>query len=341
MRKLATIRKIEAISPIPNADAIEVAHVGGWCVVVKKDEFKVNDLAVYLEIDSWVPHDLAPFLSKGVEPREFNGVKGERLRTVKLRGQISQGLLLSLSVLPHALGFDYATDKTVGEDVSHWLGIQKYEAPVPAQLAGEVRGMFPTKIPKTDQERIQNLTVELEEWRAAGLSWEVTEKLDGTSMTVYTDGDDEGVCSRNLNLKETQSNSLWRAANRAQLVEKLRSTGRNLALQGELVGEGVQGNRYKIRGQEFYLYDIYDIDRGRYLQPRERRLLARTLDIAHVPVLTEAEVLEVCTVEHILKWAEGVATQGGMEREGIVFKCNEREVSFKAISNKFLLKGGE
>jgi RNA ligase (TIGR02306 family) len=341
MRKLATIRKIDNIRPIVGADAIECAVVGGWTVVVKKDEFKVGDLAVYLEIDSWVPHNLAPFLSKGVEPREFNGVKGERLRTVKLRGQISQGLLLPLSVFPRSLGFDYATDRTVGEDVSHWLGIQKWEAPIPAQLAGDVRGMFPTKIPKTDQERIQNLTVELEEWKAEALSWEVTEKLDGTSMTVYVDGDDEGVCSRNLNLKENEANSLWRVAKHDQLIEKLRSTGRNLAIQGELVGEGIQKNMYKLKGQHFFLFDVYDIDRGAYLNPVERRALASKLDIGHVPVLKEDEVLEVCTVEHILKWAEGVATQGGMEREGIVFKCNEREVSFKSVSNKFLLKGGE
>jgi RNA ligase (TIGR02306 family) len=226
-----------------------------------------------------------------------------------------------------------------GEDVSDLLGIQKYEPPVPAQLAGEVRGMFPSFIPKTDQERIQNLTAELEEWRS--LSWEVTEKLDGSSMTVYAVADDEGVCSRNLNLKENKSNSLWRVAKHDQLIEKIRSTGRNLAIQGEIVGEGIQKNSYKIKGQEFFLFDVYDIDRGAYLYPVERRALAKSLDINHVPVLKSDEVLEVCNVGHILKWAEGVATLGGMEREGIVFKCNEREESFKAISNVYLLKGGE
>jgi RNA ligase (TIGR02306 family) len=228
-----------------------------------------------------------------------------------------------------------------GDDVSDLLGIVKYEPPVPAQLAGEVRGVFPGFIPKTDQERIQNLTAELEEWKAEKLSWEVTEKLDGSSMTVYVMGDDSGVCSRNLNLKENADNSLWRVAIQNRLIEKIRSTGRNLALQGEIVGEGIQKNRYKIKGQDFYLFDIYDLDMGRYLNPTERRDLAKSLDIKHVPVLKSDEVLEVCNVDHILKWAEGVATWGGMEREGIVFKCNEREVSFKAISNKFLLKGGE
>jgi RNA ligase (TIGR02306 family) len=342
MRKLATIRKIDNIRPIVGADAIEAAVVGGWTVVVKKDEFKVGDLAVYLEIDSWVPHELAPFLSKGDGPSVFNDIRGERLRTVKLRGQVSQGLLLPISILENLIYIDGTKFQVEeGADVSEFLSITKYEAPIPAQLAGDVRGMFPTKIPKTDQERIQNLTVELEEWKAAALSWEVTEKLDGTSMTVYVDGDDEGVCSRNLNLKENEANSLWRVAKHDQLIEKLRSTGRNLAVQGELVGEGIQKNMYKLKGQHFFLFDVYDIDRGAYLNPVERRALASKLDIGHVPVLKEDEVLEVCNVEHILKWAEAKALMGGADREGIVFKCNEREVSFKAISNKFLLKGGE
>ena len=340
MRKLATIRKIDGLRPIEGADAIEAAVVGGWTVVVKKGEYSVGDLAVYCEIDSWIPHELAPFLSKGSEPREFNGVKGERLRTVKLRGQLSQGLLLTIeSTFPGKdRNFFWSM---MGEDVSEQLGIQKYEAPVPAQLAGEVRGEFPSFIPKTDQERIQNLTVELEDWKREKLSWEVTEKMDGSSMTVYVNGDDSGVCSRNLNLKDVAGNSLWRVAKQNNLIEKLRTTGRNLALQGEIVGEGIQKNRYKIRAQDFYLFDVYDIDQGKYLTPTERKELAKALDIKHVPVLKCDEVLEVCTVEHILKWAEGVATWGGMEREGIVFKCNEREVSFKAISNRFLLKGGE
>lgn len=228
-----------------------------------------------------------------------------------------------------------------GQDVGLLLGIQLWSPPVPAQLAGEVRGPFPGFIPKTDQERIQNLTVELEQWKAEKLSWEVTEKLDGSSMTVYVQDDDEGVCSRNLNLKANPDNSLWKVAIANGLINKIRSTGRNLALQGELVGEGIQKNRYKIRGQDFYMFDIYDIDAGRYLTPTERRDLALTLDIKHVPVLMLSVVLEGCNVDHILKWAEGTATWGGMEREGIVFKCNEREVSFKAISNVYLLKGGE
>lgn len=341
MRKMATIRKIDALRPIEGADTIECAIVGGWTVVAKKGEYTAGDLAVYCEIDSFIPTAIAPFLTKaGQYPKTFEGVEGERLRTMKLRGQLSQGLLLPLSVLTmvDSLLFE-------GLDVSIPLGIIKYEAPVPAQLAGEVRGMFPSFMPKTDQERIQNLSAEFAQWQTNKLTWEVTEKLDGSSMTVYVNGDDHGVCSRNLNLKDTEGNSLWKVAHRDQIISAIFESGRNLAVQGEIVGEGIQSNAYKIKGQSFYVFDIYDIDAGRYLNPVERKEFCDLYGIMHVPVLAyKAELydtLGIATIEQVLKFAEAKSVMGditGPEREGLVFKCHEREVSFKAISNKFLLK---
>ena len=342
MRKMATIRKIDALNPIVGADAIEAATIGGWKVVVKKGEFKVGDLAVYCEIDSWIPTELAPFLSKGKEPRVYEGIKGERLRTVKLRGQLSQGLLLPLKELYGLL--QGLNNHFEGQDVSENLGIVKYEAPIPASLAGEVKGMFPSVIPKTDQERIQNLSVELEEWKAEKLTWEVTEKLDGSSMTVYIIDGEVGVCSRNLDLKPNKDNSLWATAYKNEINVKLIQSLSNLAIQGELVGNGIQGNIYKMRDQEFYVYDIYDIDAGRYFTPAERVAYCKVWDIKHVPVFKSDFMLTTETVADLLKMAEGKSVMGdivGPEREGLVYKCNERQVSFKTVSNKFLLKGGE
>jgi len=333
---MATIRRIDALRPIVGADAIECAIVGGWTCVVKKGEYTAGDLAVYCEIDSWIPHEIAPFLSKGNFPRVYNEVKGERLRTVKLRGQLSQGLLLPLSVIPFA---SYIPD----DDVSELLGIVKYEAPIPASLAGEIKGMFPSRIPKTDQERIQNLSTELEEWKAAGLTWEVTEKLDGSSMTVYIIDGEVGVCSRNLDLKPNKDNSLWATAYKNEIDVKLIQSLSNLAIQGELVGNGIQGNIYKMRDQEFYVYDIYDIDAGRYFTPAERVAYCKVWDIKHVPVFKTDFMLTNETVADLLQMAEAKSVMGdisGPEREGVVYKCNERQVSFKAISNKFLLKSG-
>ena len=339
MRKLATIRKIDALRPIPDADAIECAVVGGWTAVVKKGEFKEGDLAVYCEIDSWIPHEVAPFLSRGNFPRVYNEVKGERLRTVKLRGQLSQGLLLPLSILTMV-----ESELFEGLDVSFPLSITKYEAPIPAQLAGEVKGLFPSWIQKTDQERVQNLKEEFDYWLKEQPVWEVTEKLDGSSMTVYLRDGEFGVCSRNLELKPNETNSLWKVAVRADLELKLRQANRNLALQGELIGEGIQGNPYKMKGQEFFLFDIYDIDANKYLTPAERLTFVGEHDIKHVPVIaSNAELygtLGINSIEEILKFAEGKSVIGmtGCEREGFVFKSTTMQCSFKAISNKFLLK---
>ena len=343
MRKLATIRKIDALRPIPDADAIECAVVGGWTAVVKRGEFKAGDLAVYCEIDSWIPHALAPFLSKGKEPRVFDGIAGERLRTMKLRGQLSQGLLLPFAIMKPFFDDILFTE---GVDVSELLGIVKYEAPIPAQLAGEVKGMFPGWIQKTDQERIQNLKEELDYWLKEQHVWEVTEKLDGSSMTVFLRDGEFGVCSRNLELKPSESNSLWKVAIRNELELKLRRADRNLALQGELIGEGIQGNPYKQKGQEFFLFDIYDIDTSKYFTPAERKAFVEEHDIKHVPVLAFGaelwDTLGINSIDGILRFAEGKSVMGmiGCEREGVVFKSKAMQCSFKAISNKFLLKSG-
>jgi len=351
MRKMATIRKIDSIRPIEGADAIECAIVGGWTVVIKKGDYAVGDLAVYCEIDSFIPTSIAPFLTKpGHYAKEFEGVEGERLRTVKLRGQLSQGLLLPFTAAmaiqigagPGAKFEDY-----IGVDVSDLLGIKKYEAPIPAILAGEVKGMFPSRIPKTDQERVQNLSVEFGQWVEEELGWEVTEKLDGSSMTVYFMDGEVGVCSRNLDLKHNVDNSLWRAAYKNELPAKLTSIGRNIAIQGELIGNGIQGNIYKMRDQDFYVYDIYDIDAGRYFTPAERQEFVKAHNLNHCPIVAYNaklfDTLGISRVEQVLKFAEGKSVQGDAkpEREGLVFKCSTKQVSFKAISNKFLLKHGD
>ena len=344
MRKLATVRRIDAVRPIPDADSIECAVIGGWSVVIKKGEYREGDVAVYCEIDSWVPHELAPFLSKGQEPREFDGIRGERLRTVKLRGQVSQGLLLpftastaiQLGAGPGARFTDY-----IGMDISELLGIVKYEPPIPAQLAGEVKGPFPGYISRTDQERIQNLTEEFAQWQFEESRWEVTEKLDGCSMTAYVRDGEFGVCSRNLELRRNDTNSLWRAAIAQNLEAIILSTGRNLALQGELIGEGIQSNLYKLKGQKFYLYDIFDIDLGRYLLPEERDALFNSnhnFKVLRVPLLATERSL-ASTVEELLQWAEGKSELNpAVEREGVVFKRHGSNASFKAISNLFLLR---
>ena len=343
MRKLATIRRIDEIRPILDADAIECAVVGGWTVVVKKGDFKPGDLAVMAEIDAFIPANVAPFLSKGKDPSEFEGIKGERLRTVRLRKQLSQGLLLPLgagNVLTNNVSSIIVEE---GQDVSEFLGIIKWEAPIPASLAGQVKGKFPSSVPKTDSERIQNLTSELTEWLARGYTWETTEKLDGTSLTVILERDGRfGVCSRNWELTETKENSYWRAVRAADLETAMRKHGRAIAVQAELVGEGIQGNLYKLKGQHIYVYNIYDISETRYLSALERAVLVQFLGLNHVPIVGTGTLVPNSTAESLLFHAEGKSRLcETAEREGLVYKCLEDPgINFKAISNRFLLKTG-
>jgi RNA ligase (TIGR02306 family) len=340
MRKLATLRKIESINPIDGADAIEVATVGGWKVVVKKGEFFVGDLALYFEIDSWIPTELAPFLSKGKEPREFEGVKGERLRTIKLRGQLSQGLLMPVNILPDG---DCYMDGNIGEDVSEILGIKKWEKPMNAQLAGMARGNFPTQIPKTDQERAQNLVKEITTVINDGTRFEVTEKLEGSSMTCYLIEGVFGVCSRNLDLKETEGNAFWATARREGVEEKMRAIDPywSFAIQGELIGPGIQGNIYNLKETKFYVFDIYNIQTGGYLDPADRHALIDRMGLNHVPIISDSDKLQdllgIKDFDSILSFAEGESLLYNTEREGVVFREVNGGMSFKAISNKYLL----
>ena len=335
-RQLATIKRIDNIEPIEGADLIQVATLGGWKVVVKKDEYKIGDLAVYFEIDSWVPTTLAAFLSKDHAPRTYNGVSGERLRTVRLRKQISQGLLLPLRPTCESLDIEL----TEGTDLTEALNIQKYEQPVDASLAGFVQGVFPSFVPRTDQPRIQNLAKELAEWQAQDLTWTATEKCEGSSFTAYVHNSDFNICSRNYILKEDENNTMWATAFKYNLREKLLALNRNIALQAEIIGPGIQGNIYKLQSFQLEVFDIYDIDAGKYLLPADKDEVINALGMKSVPVLTTSYNLAGKTMSDLLQFAEGktVVSTVGCEREGVVFNCNELDTSFKVISNKYLIK---
>ena len=331
-RKLASVVKIVDIQPIPGADAIVVATVKGWKVVVKVNEYKVGDLAVYYEIDSFLPiRPQFEFLRKSSFKR-MGSTEGFRLKTIKLRGQISQGLL---TPIPSDIN-----DPKEGDDLTEVLGIVKYEPPIPAQLAGKIKGTFPSFIPKTDEIRIQNFENEVG-FSPVGERAYVTEKLDGTSFTCYFDNGVFGVCGRNWELTETSDNSLWRMANVLQLKEKMTKHGKNIALQGELIGAGINGNLYGLSDHKLYFFTGYDIDKGRRMFFDELEWVLFGLDLQMVPVLEKYGFVipnESNIVDYMLKYAEGKSVLNmEVDREGVVVRGLEREFSFKAISNTYLL----
>ena len=344
-RKLATIRKIKEINPIEGADAIELAVVDGWQVVVAKNVgHQVGDLVVYCEIDSFLPIEPEfEFLRKS-SYKKMGDQEGFRLKTIKLRGQISQGLILPYSVIPIAQ-FATAADLPEGMDVSEMLGIVKYEPPIPAQLAGRVKGTFPSFLRKTDEERIQNLEKEYTEWTLSSKhQFYATEKLDGSSFTCYIKNGEFGVCSRNMDLLETEDNTFWAVARKLDLENKLRSFGKNICFQGEMVGSGIQGNHYNMKDQTVFFYNIFLIDEREYVGYDEFRNMLFDLDLACVPVLSypfnfpaDSEAA-LPTVSVLLRSAEGKSVLNDkVEREGLVIRSMDRTISFKVISNKFLL----
>lgn len=355
MRKLASIRKIEEIKPIDGADAIEAVRVDGWWVVSKKEDFKVGDMCVYFEVDSFLPvRPEFEFLRKSCFRSTKHLGDGFRLKTIKLRGQISQGLVLPVTIMSsfgdYYKGFappNHWSNGTLsvkhleGEDVTEFLGVQKWELPLSPQLAGKAKGNFPSFLKKTDQERIQNCYKQMQRDHANKL-FEATLKLDGSSMTVYLKDGVFGVCSRNLDLQETEDNTFWKVARKNKFEEMLRAYGKNVAIQGELMGPGIQGNRENLPDHEFFLFDVWNIDTHEYYTTMERldfvedcRDLGFTIRV--VPYLGLHAIM-THTLDGILAMSEVESIMHPVA-EGIVYRCYEDgSVSFKAINNKFLLQ---
>jgi len=359
-RKLATIERISAINPIPDADAIERATIRGWNVVVKKGEHKVGELVVYCEIDSIMPE----------RPEfEFLRPRGFRIKTIKLRGQVSQGIIFPLSILegrdlsladPRILGEVTETGFSVtlpeGADVTEVLGIIKYEPQIPACLAGLAKGAFPSHSIKTDEERIQNLVELYEEYRTK-YTWIATEKVDGSSTTYSIVNDEFGVSSRNLELKETEDNTFWKVARALDVETKMRKymADHNLSaltLQGELLGEGIQKNKYHLKGHTVRFFRVFDPTAYSFLPYRESIEAVKEMGLEFVPVV-EMDMTLPEKIEDILLYADGKSALYETAREGIVFIADQLidksadlskfqgRLSFKVISNKFILKHEE
>ena len=333
MRKLATIRKIKDLLPIIGADRIELAIIDSWRVVVKKG-LKIGDKVCYCEIDSFLP--IKPefeFLRKSCYRKMADGQEGFRLNTMPLKGIFSQGLCIPIDELPQL------SNSQVGDDVSDILGIVKWDPPIPAELTGRCKGNFPSFLKKTYQERVQNLTDEYQEYLSSGINFYATEKLDGSSATFYLRDGEFGVCSRNIELKACVTDSFWRVARSLDIENKLKQLPYNACLQGELIGEGIQGNPYKIKGQDVRFFNLFNIDTYEFMPIDDLCIFCQDADLLPVP---SYNFILPQTIDELLLIAEGKSVVGNVEREGLVIRSEDGKISFKVISNKFLInKKGE
>lgn len=237
-----------------------------------------------------------------------------------------------------------------GTDVSEILGIIHYEKPVPVQMRGQVRGNFPSNlVSKTDEERIQNIPEILNELK--GVQVYSTVKLDGTSATYLLYNGDYQVCSRNTSYKlidDNKDNIYLRISEKYNIKEVLEKIGKNLAVQGEIVGPGIQKNRLGLKEIDFYVFNVYDIDKREYLDFEMLKMFRDATGMKLVPII---EVFELNhTIDELLEMAKGFYDGTKNHREGIVIRpvnsiksniLKGDRASFKIINNEFLLKEKE
>lgn len=346
MRKLASIQAVESVEPIPGADSIERCKVLGWWVVCRKGEHKTGDKVVYCEIDSLLPErqEFEFLRARSYKPAQPDAglPAGFRIKTAKLRGQVSQGICFPLSVLP-----DGATNE-VGADVTEILGVKKWEAPVPAGMSGKVKGAFPGFLTKTDEVRVQVLEKVLERHRFKRFM--VTEKLDGASFTAFRHKGVFGICSRNLLLDENDETSvLVRLAKSLNLEEILRDgMDMDLAIQGEVIGPGIQGNKYGLGKVELRVFNVIELEAGLLLPNFLQISTLSRFDLKPVPQL--GEIVLNHSVDELVAFAEAPSILNPkIQREGVVLRPPVDEydediggrLSFKVINPKFLLKYDE
>lgn len=337
IRKLVTIRTIKSSDPIEGADAIESATVDGWSAVVKKGDFQVGDAVLYFEVDTALPTDVTEFSflkgKKRIHPTLNKEMDVHVLKTIRLRGSLSQGL-----ILPLPFGLTSSSTQEEIDEVMDLLGVYKYEAPVKDTTTQ--KGTFPSWIQKTDSERVQNLTDEFLR-SLLPIEWFATIKEDGSSITVFRTEDGEfGFCSRNWELNP-EGDSVFHRIVKKYNLEELIPPG--IYIQGEVHGLGVQGNPQKlgdVRLSIFYTnyppaseHDIYSEEGFEGLLDN---IWVETLDIPLPATVAEA-----------IEQADGILHPvTGLPAEGIVwhnihdkkFKELGYRSTFKAVSNSYLLK---
>ena len=360
MRKLAHIEKIEWIRPIEGADRIELAGVLGWQCIVKKSEFQVGDKCVYIEIDSIVDKDNPDFA--------FLEAKHYKIKTQKMRGVLSQGIIFPLSILPER-------NYEIGEDVTKTLKITEVEDEMPDETPKQNRVKspiirffmrfkwfrtlvlgkkkaarnFPNWIVKTDETRLQNMPFVLDQYKSKKMI--LTEKIDGTSGSyglskINSRKHEFAICSRNvrqepINVKHPQMDNVYIEMAVKHNMEKIlvdlseRYRASTVVLQGEIVGEGIQKNKYNIKGHKFLGFNLV-LD-GKKIDSGVAQYILKDYGIEWVPIISENFTL-LPTVNEMIEYADGQSVLSpNTPREGLVIRDHKNTVSFKCISNAFLL----
>lgn len=349
-RKLASVQKIAGTLPIEGADRIELAKVLGWRCVVPKGQFKEGDLCVYFEIDSFLPiREEFEFLRKSSYKKSSLLGEGFRIKTATMRGEISQGLVLTLKQAEE-MGVD-VSDLKVGDDLTQALGVRKFEIPETATGQGTAIGGLGAEVPKTDEMRVQNAEDVIAEF--AGLEYYVSTKVDGSSHSIAIDRDGmEHAYGHNYEYADDGKSSFYEFVKKKEYFDKLRRYMKekrwaSATVQGEWAGEGIQKNRLRLKTPDWFVFTV--IAEGRRQNLDVMLDLCAFLGATHVPIEERGFDLpsKYPTAKALLERADGEYPNGG-PKEGIVIRPVEPvysktlggPLSLKAVSNRYLLKNG-
>lgn len=345
-RKLASIQVISNLENIANSDHLQKAKVLGWTIVVSKNDcFKIGDSVVFFEIDSILPGDQtwAEFLKR------YN----YRIKTIKLRGILSQGLILPLSILPKNI-------YNINDDVTEILNIKKYEPNLHntggANMMGQTSGNFPHMVSKTDEVRLQSKPELIKELKLLHkkAGFYVATKYDGTSATYCYDNNEFCACSRNYKKKEDDTNIYWQMVKKYNL-KNIIENNKKLAISGEIAGPSIQGNKLKLLEIDFFVFTIYDTIKQKRLSWFETVKFCEENNLKMVETQWVCEPNNVLndtyfTLDFWLKRAEEgnvYSLTSNNNCEGIVVRTlyprrskllDNDWFSFKVISNNYLLK---
>lgn len=377
MRQLATLQKIENLRKHPNADTLDIVNIKGWEVITKTGDFKEGDWCVFFEIDSIVPDYTSVF--------DFMSKRKYRVKTQKLRGVVSQGLAMPVSIIDkmieegHIKKFNIKW--AIGTDLTKILDVKKHDPEAEKErkqagrqyrkknpfveymkqyqwfrkmhynIVGKNTKNFPWFVKKTDEERIQNMPYIFRQHN--GEFCYFMEKLDGTSLTCAIHksgksfqilkkffGADFYVCSRNLTLFTKNNTVYWKIVEQEGIEKKLRSVGKNIAIQGEIIGESVQKNKYKLKGIDLYLFNVIDLDKNYYYNQVEKMEFCNKYGFKLAPDLGNITLKDTMKVSDIVELSKGTSViNPKIKREGIVIRSLDNDrISFKAINPEFLLK---
>lgn len=365
-RKLASVQKVKAIKPIEGADRIEIVQILNWDCVAQKGQYKIGDLVIYFEIDSLLPDIPAfEFLKGSSWSQKLNKYK---ISTHKFRGQISQGLIIPIRQLTEIYNqinksAVSSIDYDEGDDLTALLKIEKYEPPVSNGPLGDLIH-HEWYVPKTDEERIQVCAEDVlpKYIKSEQGDWYASVKLDGTSCTAGLFEDMFLVGGRNQWYKGP--NMYTETVKKYITEEKLRAyretTGMYVVFQGELCGPGIQCNRLGLSEKDWFVFNVFTSDTGK-MDSYTKCDLLNMLNICEyfglktVPLIPSEAKFDFKattdideTVENLLKYVDSIKYRTFFDdaspnqiAEGAVFRMNDMSYSFKVISNKFLLKGGE